>query len=168
MSSEKELLGTKVKNKLTDVEGICEQKMIWLFGCTQYAGKVTNSNSDKTEYFLDEAPFLEVLETKLIVDTPIPMGRQQELFGKLCRDKVSGFEGVCIGRKIGIYSADQYFLESKANKKGKIKKYFFDEGRVEVVSEVSIEQEVTSERPGGVSTSYRNDALLEQIMNCSH
>ena len=168
MGDERELLGKKVKNRLTDVEGICEKKMIWLFGCTQYGGKITNGSQDKVAYFIDEEPFLEVLETKLEIDTPIPMRRQEELFGRKCRDKVSGFEGTCIGRKIGIYCADQYYLESKVNKKGKIETRFFDEGRIEVIDEESVESEVVTERPGGVSTEYRNEILVEQIMSGSH
>lgn len=166
MSDEQELLGKKVKNKLTGLEGVCEHKLVWLFGCTQYAGNVTNS--DKHKYFMEEAQLFDVLETIIEVETPIPLRKQEEFFGKKCRDKVSGFEGICIGRRIGIYAVDQYYLESAVNDKGETVTMFFDEGRLVVINEESIEQEVVSDRPGGVTTAYRDEALIEKIMNGSH
>lgn len=166
MAEERELLGKKVRNRLTDFEGVCEHKLVWLFGCTQYAGTVFSN--DKQKYFIEEEQLLEELETKVEVEMPIPMRKQKDFFGKKCRDKVSGFEGVCIGRRIGIYAVDQYCLESEVNEKGEIATQFFDEGRIVVIDEESIECDVVSDRPGGVTITYRNEALLEKVMNGSH
>jgi hypothetical protein len=54
------------------------------------------------------------------------------------------------------------------NDKGETVTMFLDEGRLVVINEESIEQEVVSDRPGGVTTTYRNEALLEKVMNGSY
>ncbi len=161
-----ELLGKRVKNKLTDLEGVCENKIIWMFGCTQYSGTVLDS--EKIKYFIDEAQILEPLETKIEVPENIPLRNQEKFFGKKCRDKVSGFEGICIGRKIGIYAVDQYFLEAEVDENGKINDQVFDEGRLEVIDDTSISDKVVSNRPGGVSISVTKDELAEKILRGNH
>lgn len=80
------------------------------------------------------------------------MDRQNELFGKLCRDKITGFEGVCTGRTVWLYGCDQYCLtprveENKSNelKDGK----WFDDGRIEIIEEFVEPQDVQVEKHGG-------------------
>ena len=42
------------------------------------------------------------------------MSRQNELFGKKCRDKLTGFVGVCTDRVIWLYGCDKYTLKMLA------------------------------------------------------
>ena len=81
------------------------------------------------------------------------MGREQELFGKLCRDKVTGFKGVCTGKITWMYGCDQYCLtprvkEGEENKLGSGE--WFDDGRVEIIEECVKPQEVRVKKNGGV------------------
>ena len=63
------------------------------------------------------------------------MSRKEELFGKLCRDKITGFEGVCTGRTEWIYGCDQYCLTPRVqDDKTKLNDgQWFDDGRLEVI-----------------------------------
>ena len=81
------------------------------------------------------------------------MNRKDELFGKLCRDKITGFVGVCTGRTEWLYGCDQYCLTPKC-KDGETTKLeeakWFDDGRIEVIEEYVKPQDVQVEKRGGV------------------
>lgn len=69
--------------------------------------------------------------------------------GQKARDKVTGFEGILIGRCQYLTGCDQYGLAPPA-KDGKIEgTQWFDEGRVEVVGAGVAATEVTAPRNGG-------------------
>lgn len=81
------------------------------------------------------------------------MERTNELFGKLCRDKITGFKGVCTGKITWMYGCDQYCLTPRV-KEGEEHKLangqWFDDGRVEVIEECVTPEEVRVEKNGGV------------------
>ena len=81
------------------------------------------------------------------------MSRKKELFGKLCRDKVTRFVGICTGRIEWMYGCDQYCLTPrvKDDEPTKLNEgQWFDEGRVEVIEEAIKLEEVKVEKNGGV------------------
>ena len=80
------------------------------------------------------------------------MSRKEELFGKLCRDKITGFEGVCTGRTEWIYGCDQYCLTPRVqDDKTKLNDgQWFDDGRLEVIEEVIKPKDVKKKKNGGV------------------
>lgn len=69
--------------------------------------------------------------------------------GKKARDKVTGFEGVIIGRCQYLTGCDQYGLVPPA-RDGKIEgSQWFDEGRIEVIGEGVSAESVRVDRNGG-------------------
>lgn len=55
--------------------------------------------------------------------------------GKVVRDKVSGYEGVCTSRVEFMTGCVQYAIQPKVDKDGKLPDVvYFDEGRLEMVS----------------------------------
>lgn len=76
-------------------------------------------------------------------------------FGKLVRDKVTGFEGVVIGRCDYLYGCSQYGIVPKVDKDGKTGEvHWFDAGRIEVVGAgVSVES-VQADEPGAESQPH--------------
>ena len=81
------------------------------------------------------------------------MDRREELFGKLCRDKITGFTGVCTGQTKWLYGCDQFILSPRVTednpnelKDGK----WFDEGRIEIIEEFVKPEDVQVEKTGGV------------------
>lgn len=84
------------------------------------------------------------------------MNRKEELFGKLCKDKVTGFEGVCTGRIEWMYGCDQYCLTPKVSEDNKTKLNggeWFDDGRVEVIEPYIDPEEVKVDKNGGIHDS---------------
>lgn len=72
-----------------------------------------------------------------------------ENFGKLAKDKITGFEGIITSKHFYITGCAQYGLQPKIDKDGKVPdKNYFDEARVEII-EVSIEpKKVQGEEKG--------------------
>jgi len=70
--------------------------------------------------------------------------------GKECMDKVTGFQGVATARITYLYGCDQYCLVPKV-KDGEMKGgEYFDEGRIEIVGNGVLPEEVQAEKNGGV------------------
>jgi hypothetical protein len=69
--------------------------------------------------------------------------------GQKAKDKVTGFEGIIIGRCQYLTGCDQYGLVPPA-RDGKIESaQWFDEGRIEIVGAGVTAAEVTAPRNGG-------------------
>ena len=72
----------------------------------------------------------------------------ERYFGMLCRDKVTGFEGVAIGCITSLDGTDSYALEPLAKKNKKARGYeLFDVGRLEILSCHVKTEEVNGSRP---------------------
>ena len=68
--------------------------------------------------------------------------------GKKGRDKITGFEGILVGRSQYLFGCDQYCIAPPA-KDGKIlESCWFDEGRIEIVGDGFTPEEVQVEKPG--------------------
>lgn len=71
--------------------------------------------------------------------------------GKKAKDKITGFEGIIIGRAEHLFGCCTYGLapqvyDNEKSKRGETE--WFDEGRIEIVSEGINPQEVTVEKNG--------------------
>jgi len=71
-------------------------------------------------------------------------------FGKLAKDKVTGFTGTIIGRCDYMYGCTQYGVSPKIDKDGKIGNIeWFDEGRIEIIKKSVEPKEVQGRKRGG-------------------
>jgi hypothetical protein len=69
--------------------------------------------------------------------------------GLKAKDKITGFEGILIGRCEYLYGCDQYGIAPEA-KDGKVNEsHWFDEGRVQVIGNGVLPEEVIVDKPGG-------------------
>lgn len=74
-----------------------------------------------------------------------------KLFGKMVRDKVTGFTGIAIGKTKWMFGCDQYCVSPLVDNDGKKRdSEWFDKGRIEIIGEGVVPEEVQSEKPGGV------------------
>lgn len=71
-------------------------------------------------------------------------------FGVKAKDKISGFQGIVIGKAQYLTGCDQVCLKPSVDKEGKMQDaHWFDEGAIEEVSEALKPKDVQSKRPGG-------------------
>ena len=70
--------------------------------------------------------------------------------GVKAKDKISGFEGIVIGKAQYLTGCDQVCLKPSVDKDGKMQDaHWFDEGAVIKTSEGLHAKEVKSDKPGG-------------------
>ena len=71
-------------------------------------------------------------------------------FGKMGKDKVTGFEGIITGCCEYLYGCSQYLLTPKVKEDNtKQDGHWFDEGRIEVVGDAINPEDVKAEENGG-------------------
>jgi hypothetical protein len=74
-----------------------------------------------------------------------------ENLGKEARDKITGFEGIIIGKIYYLFGCSQYGIAPKSVD-GKINDTnWFDEGRIEIIGNGIQPEEVRAERNGGIN-----------------
>jgi hypothetical protein len=70
-------------------------------------------------------------------------------FGKEGRDKITGFTGIITAKCFYLYGCGQYLLTPKIDKDGKRQdSTWFDEGRIEIISEGINPKDVKAEKNG--------------------
>ena len=150
-------MGMFVKDIVTGFEGFVVGKIYWMFGCENYLVQSSKAEAGK-DALISLKSMIPLSEKRLEIDaekrnTNLEMEfirpNLERYFGMKCRDKVSGFEGVCIGCTTSMYGSDQYALETKAKKNKSGKVGWFDEGRIEIISKEISMQEVTGSKSGG-------------------
>ena len=156
---QQEVLGRLCRDKVTLIEGICTGTIDWMFGCRQFIAKPRYENKEKSLEYIDKSfdipeACLEILDSVPAIDAGFPPEEKPKYFGKICRDKVTGYEGMCIGRIWTFYSEKQYCLQAKYSKK-KLRKplsMWVDEGRIEVLESKDgvTPEDMQTERKGGV------------------
>jgi len=74
--------------------------------------------------------------------------------GKKAKDKITGFEGIIVGKISYLFGCAQYGIAPEA-KDGKVSEtHYFDEGRIEVIGNGILPEEVSTEKPGGPNRDY--------------
>ena len=149
------ILGKNCRDIVSGFEGICTSYIEFLYGCREYGlqGKAEdNKRRERIDYFFEKQ--LEILDEGISGKVEIPEETEPVLFGKECRDKVTGEKGICVGRVVFLFNSDQYIIEIPSKDPDKSpRREYYDEGRLEVVdkSPKEIEPEsVQGSRPGGV------------------
>lgn len=167
-------LGSICRDKITKFEGVITGKITWMFGCTKYiitSQQLPESIKDVRNNFMgySEGRLERVAggDESLIIESSV--GRQNDFFGKKCRDKVTGFEGICIGRSEWLYSCDQYGLEPLSKKNKVAATEWFDEGRIEVLENYIEPAEVKSEKSGGCEIDhFSEERMLGRLCDMVH
>lgn len=74
-----------------------------------------------------------------------------ENLGKQARDKVTGFEGVIIGKLNYLFGCAQYCIIPRAVNNELKESQWFDEGRIEMIGAGVSPDEVLADEPGGLN-----------------
>ena len=169
--SELKLLGKRCRDIVTGFEGICTGVTEWMYGCQQFVLQPKAEDGSKKNYwsyFFEKQ--LEVIDDGISEKVEIPAYDQPKFFGKECRDKVTGAQGICIGRTVFLFNSTQYVIEIPSEDQTKDSRLLWmDEARVEVVKDAKKEispAEVTGARAGAVLDSSYFPNWLERRGFC--
>ena len=146
--------GVYVRDLVNGQEGLVVGKVIWMFGCEKLI--ITPKEHNPNQLIIDgyqhklisSEEYLELTGEPSQFEQEFPSPNTEKWFGKKCRDKVTGWEGICIACQTALFNSDHYALE-KLNKKGHPESEWFDEGRLEIIEEGIGTEDVQSSRPGG-------------------
>ena len=161
-------MGWYVRNAVSGYEGFVIGKLYWMYGCelillmpTKEPQSILDFASER-EKIAEE--FLEKIEDRdnMRFEKEFVRPDLDKYFGMLCRDKVTGFEGVAIGCATSMHGSDQYALQPLVRKKNKIEgpHEWIDVGRLEVIRRQVAVEEVQSNRPGGCELNLTDDLLM--------
>jgi len=86
---------------------------------------------------------------------------EEEVLGKLGKDKVTGFEGVITARAKHLYGCDTLFLTAKVkdNKREDSGNGWYDKGRIEIIGEGIQPSSVQGDKPGGENLTAPDNRL---------
>jgi hypothetical protein len=77
--------------------------------------------------------------------------------GQQCRDRVTGYEGIAVGKAVYLTGCTQFGIVAQAGK-GKVPPAeWFDEGRLEVIGKGIVEADVTGPANGGPNRDAPQD-----------
>ncbi len=160
--------GVYVKHLVNGTEGLVIGKVIWMFGCEKMVmmPKDFNPNGILDNFAqrrMASEEYLELTGEESPFERDFPIPNTEKWFGKKCRDKVTGIEGICIACMEALFSADQYCLEWKG-KKGRPQQDWFDEGRLEIIDDGITAGEVSSSSPGGSDLELPMYCLPSEIV----
>lgn len=71
--------------------------------------------------------------------------------GQKAKDKITGFEGIIIGKCEYLYGCNQYGITPLAINGETKSTQWFDEGRIEIIGRGILPEEVKVEKDGGVN-----------------
>jgi len=147
--------GKRYRDIVSGFEGICTGYVEWIYGCNQFilAPRAENASKKESSSLFFEKQ-LEYLDDGIAGKVEVPEIGKPRFIGMECVDKVTGFQGMCIGRYVWLFNCDQYVLEFQPDEKTRETKFnILDEGRIEIVPNSIKEihpEEVASPRPGGI------------------
>lgn len=107
-------LGFFVKDKVTGVVGVAENRATFLFGCDRYCvqPQMKEDGTIPGSLMIDE-PQLEVLKDKERVMTPERTPVQVITLGQLVEDPVRGMTGAATGRAVYLNGCSRILVDPK-------------------------------------------------------
>ena len=159
-----DLMGKNCRDIVTGFEGICTSMIDYLYGCETYSLRPKAEDGKDTMAFYKEQ--LEVIDDGIRDKVEIPEYTEPVLFGKVCRDKVTGVKGVIVARTISLFASEKYILEYQPEDLSKEARILWiDEGRLEEIpGEVAIApKDVIGKKAGGMLCPDMSTLMLSGI-----
>lgn len=129
------LLGQKVKDIVTGLEGVAVNRADYLHGCARVGIQPALDKDGKIPDTVDiDEPQLKVLVKKQILKAKKP--KILIKLGQKINDPVSGVDGIALGRCTFLNGCARILLQPKLDKDGKKQRsIWFDEPQIKVVKE---------------------------------
>lgn len=149
--------GYKYKDIITGFEGIVTDRAMYITGCdrvglTNTDGEVKFFN-DNIIKFVDEGVYYDLKKAGCNKYNDLEEGLYD--FGVLATDKISEYKGKIVAKQLGISGDISYALSQKYDNRNKDNDAsWFDEGRIEVISDKKDEIKTDKKRTGGVSNPH--------------
>ena len=140
-------LGVIVKDMVTGLVGVAENRATFLYGCDRYyvQPRVREDGSVPSGMMID-APQLRVAELEAPVMEPAPEPEQLVQLGQLVFDPVCGREGTATGRSVYLNGCSRIFVEPKQVSDREIPGWWVDEQQLELRDESVLKTDHTQKQ----------------------
>jgi hypothetical protein len=151
--------GDTARCKVTQIEGVVVVRHDYLYGVPRIGIQPPGSHEGKTHESLHmDLPQAELLEKNTVSRDGMIASRAVNL-GDKCKDKISGFEGICTGMAVWLYSCTKVMLtpqkmETKTYKPAESN--WFDEPQISLVKAKVIKED--SKTTGGFDKSISSSS----------
>ena len=148
-------LGLIVKDRVTGLIGVAENRASFLYGCDRYfvQPQIKDDGTVPAGQMVDE-PQLEVLSDREQVMKPLAEPPQIVPLGRAVYDPISDRKGTATGRAVYLNGCSRIYVEVKRGTLGSDKVGFWvDEEQLEVKKKIVHEPPKTSQRTGGPARS---------------
>jgi hypothetical protein len=150
-------IGDKAKDIVTGIEGIVVVRHDHLYGIARIAIQPEGSFEGKPH----EPVHLDILQAKIVkkkaVDRQGGVAKKVINLGSEARCRITGFEGVCVGRAEWLYSCTKVLIQPRKllEKTGlPVDSQWFDEGQIELIKQEKEKPQKTG-GPGGKVSSFK-------------
>lgn len=146
-------LGSFVKDRVTGLTGVAENRATFLYGCDRYfVQPQIDADGKVPEGRMVDAPQLEVLDKAPAME-PMPEPVQTIPLGKMVNDPVRGQKGTATGRAVYLNGCSRIYVEPKQGmlKIDETKAWWTDEPQLELIDKVV--SKPGNEKTGGPARS---------------
>lgn len=148
-------LGSFVKDKVTGLEGVAENRATYLYGCDRYFVQPQIDKDGKLpDGLMIDEPQLSIDQSKSAAMEPMPEPAQVITLGSVVSDPIRGEKGTATGRAVYLNGCSRIYIEPK---KGVLKieatGWWVDEQQVVKTKKVKVEPPVKAKRIGGPARS---------------
>jgi len=148
--------GDTARCKVTKIEGVVVVRHDYLYGISRIGIQPEGSHEGKTHEGVHiDLPQAELLEKKTVSrDGMIPKSKVN--LGDKCKDKISGFEGICTGSAEWLYACTKTMITPKGLQKDckqPIDACWFDEPQTEIIKEKVMKEDTKTTGGFGKSIS---------------
>ena len=143
-------LGTVVRDKVTGLVGIAENKADFLYGCTRYCvqPRVDKDGTVPENQMIDE-PQLEIVEGEKVVMSAVVEPEQLVELGQTVFDPVRDREGTVMGRAVYLNGCARLWVQPKQKGEKERKSWWVDEPQVEPRKSFIKKVEKSEKKRGG-------------------
>lgn len=123
-------LGTIVKDRVTGVVGVAENRATFMYGCDRYCvqPRIKDDGTIPDSVMLDE-PQLEILDETPVMPAPAEP-RQLVLLGQAVTDPIRGVGGTVTGRAVYLNGCSRVLIASKQTRSQKAEQWWAEEQQV--------------------------------------
>lgn len=150
--------GDTARCKVTKIEGVVVVRHDYLYGVARIGIQPEGSHEGKTHEGVHiDLPQAELLEKKTVSRDGM-IAKSTVKLGDKCKDRISGFEGICTGSAEWLYACTKICITPKGFQKDNrqpIESCWFDEPQTEVVQEKVMKKKT---KTGGFGKSISSSA----------
>ncbi|WP_320838478.1 hypothetical protein [Zhongshania sp.] len=126
-------LGTIVKDKVTGLKGVAENRATFLYGCDRYCIQ-PQAKEDGTvpDSIMVDEPQLEIMESEPRAMIPAGEPEQKIELGCVVEDPIRGMVGTATGRAVYLNGCSRIFVQPKQVGDKEQKSWWVDEQQLKV------------------------------------